>query len=89
MKLIETEQLPPSIAEVDETDDKMICENSDFKMNDTHKTDDTKNKSQAVLIPKHCNRICNADGSPTTLVIRCYCDPYRLNELIPYDTDIY
>ncbi len=36
----------------------MICENSNLKINDTHKTDDTTDKLQAVLIPKHCNGIC-------------------------------
>jgi hypothetical protein len=36
----------------------MICENSNLKINDTHKTDDTTDKSQTVLIPKHCNGIC-------------------------------
>jgi len=49
IKSVETERFPSLIAEVD---DMMICENSTLKENDT------RNKSQPVLIPKHCNGIC-------------------------------
>jgi len=51
MKFIEREHLPTSTAGVDETDNMMICENSNLEINDT------TNKSQAVLVPKHCNSI--------------------------------
>ncbi|CAF0747814.1 unnamed protein product [Rotaria sordida] len=89
IKSIETERLSSSIIELDDTDDMMVCENFNLEENNKQKTDDTTNKSKAISVPKHCNGICNADASPTTLLIRCYCDPYRLNALIPYDSDIY
>ncbi|CAF1022042.1 unnamed protein product [Rotaria sp. Silwood1] len=89
IKSVETERLSSSIIEIDDTDDMMICENYNLKENNTQQTSGTTNKSVAISVPKHCNGICNADASPTTLLIRCYCDPYRLNALIPYDSDIY
>ncbi|CAF2421495.1 unnamed protein product [Rotaria sp. Silwood2] len=89
IKSVETERLSSSIIEIDDTDDMMICENFNSKENNTQQTGATTNKSEAISVPQHCNGICNADASPTTLLIRCYCDPYRLNALIPYDSDIY
>jgi predicted CoA-binding protein len=46
MKFIEREHLPTSTAEVDQTNDMMIWENSNLT-----------NKSQAALASKHCNVI--------------------------------
>ncbi|CAF1087694.1 unnamed protein product [Adineta steineri] len=88
-KKIKSEQTSTSIVDVNDSDEMMICESFTSKENDTNKTDDITNKSQSMIIPKHCDGICNADGSPTSLIIRCYCDPYRLNSLIPYNSDIY
>jgi hypothetical protein len=83
MKAIEPERISTSTTEIEENDHMMICENSNSK------EIVTTNKSPAMVIPKHCNGICNADASPTTFIMRCYCDPYRLNALLPYHSDIY
>lgn len=58
LKSVESERLPTSMTEVDDTDDMMICENSPLKENDTQQTDNTTNTTQPVIIPKHCNGIC-------------------------------
>lgn len=74
-----------------DVDEVVMTDESITKDNDcvTATTTTTMMKTPAVRIPNHCNGICDADASPTTYVIRCYCDPYRLNAIIPYNSDIY
>lgn len=108
LKPAEPERVPPAPVEMDEPDEMMVCEDSTAKENNAGQMEATTESSQAMLVPKHCNGICeyvigflqriesnrsllcvSADASPTTLIMRCYCDPYRLNALIPYNSDIY
>ncbi|CAF1425304.1 unnamed protein product [Rotaria magnacalcarata] len=89
IKSVEIERLPSSIIEIDDNDD-MICENSNLKEHGPQQVNSTTtDKQRAVSVPQHCNGIYNVDASPQTYLIRCYCDPYRLNAFIPYDFDIY
>ncbi|UJR27793.1 hypothetical protein I4U23_009064 [Adineta vaga] len=89
LKSMETDRCSSATDNIADTDEMMICEDSASTNNDIQHTDEMTKKSPAVVIPKHYNNICDADANPATLIIRCYCDPYRLNMLIPYNPDIY
>jgi hypothetical protein len=80
----------------------MICDNPNSIVNDTTNKSQVMLVSEhcnglfkyVYFLMKRSNLSCHSlifstDASPTTLLFRCYCDPYRLNDVIPYDMDIY
>ena len=87
--------------EYEETSEMMVCEGSTSTKSDVQQTIDITNKSAEIISAKHheyvyakerfCNELISfsTETNPTALVMRCYCDPFRLNTLFPHNSNLY
>ncbi|CAF1040602.1 unnamed protein product [Adineta ricciae] len=82
---METDRLSSTTMEYEETSEMMVCEGSTSTKSDVQQTTEITNKSAEIISAKHHD----TETNPTALVVRCYCDPFRLNTLFPHNSNLY